>query len=122
MITDSYRTVARSWLPGHAHRPQQPELPGALEDRERQGVGDAEEGDDHGQGEQGVDEVQEHVDVGAGGLPELVPVLHLGQRVAVGDRLDGGAAGLEVDAVGEGDGDLDVELRRRRWPRRRRGR
>ena len=63
MITDSYRTVARSWRPGHADRPQQAELPGALEDRERQGVGDAEQGDEHGQGEQGVDEVEDHVDV-----------------------------------------------------------
>ena len=65
MITDSQRTVARSWRAGHAHRPQQPELPGALEDREGQGVGDAEQGDDHGQGEQGVDEVEQHVDLRA---------------------------------------------------------
>ena len=41
---------------GLAHRPQQADLAAPLVDRQRQRVGDAEQGDDDGQGEQDVDE------------------------------------------------------------------
>ena len=47
----------------HADGPQQPELPGPLVHRQRQRVGDADQGDDHGQGQQAVDQVEHLVDL-----------------------------------------------------------
>ena len=96
---DDHRLVAhrRPQLPtGHADRPQQAELTGALEDRQRQGVGDAEQGDEHRQAEQGVDQVEDHVDLRVCAVDVLVPVLHLGLRVGVGHRRDRRAGLLEA--------------------------
>ena len=62
MITDSQRIDRPQLRAGHADGPQQPELAGPLEDRQRQGVGDAEQGDEDGQGEQGVDQAEHLVD------------------------------------------------------------
>ena len=46
MTTDSQRTIARTWSPRHADRPQQAQLTGPLEHRQHQGVDDAQQGDD----------------------------------------------------------------------------
>ena len=48
----------------HADRPQQPDLVGALEHRQHERVHDPDEGDDHGQGEQRVDQAEQLVDLG----------------------------------------------------------
>ncbi len=60
--------------PGHPHRPQQSELPGAVQDRECQGVADAEESDDDREREQGIDESEEPVEgaVWRSGVPRLI--------------------------------------------------
>ena len=51
---------------GHADRTEQAQLPGALEDRERQGVDDAEQGDHDRQQEHHGDEQQQVVDEATG--------------------------------------------------------
>ena len=67
----------------HADRAQHPELAGALEGREHERVDDAEQGDDHGQRQQHVEDGQQLVD--AAGLLLDVGVLgeHLGVREGV---------------------------------------
>ena len=60
--TDSHRIARADLAAGHADRPQQPELTGPLVHRQGQRVGDADEGDDHGQGQQAVDQV-EHLSI-----------------------------------------------------------
>ena len=92
--------------PFHAHGPQQADLAGALEHREHQRVDDAHQGDDDGQGEQGVDQAEQLVDAGDLGLFELGPGLHLHGRVGrqqpVHVALHAGAAvGLQQDGAGE---------------------
>ena len=52
-----------------ADRAQHPELPRALEDRQRQRVHDAEDRDDHRQAQQDVDERHELVELVAPGQP-----------------------------------------------------
>ena len=59
--------------PLHADGAQQPDLVGALEDRQHQRVDDADEGDDHGQGQQRVDQAQQLVDLGRLRRLELRP-------------------------------------------------
>ena len=49
--------------PLHADRAQQADLVGALEHRQHQRVDDPDEGDDHRQGEQGVDQAEQLVDL-----------------------------------------------------------
>ena len=78
-ITDSQRTVERSSRAGLADGSQQPELPGALVDRQRQRVGDAHQGDQDGEAEHAVDDEQHLVDL----RPEAVDVLRSGLRVRV---------------------------------------
>ena len=71
--------------PGLAHRPQQAELAGPLVDRQRQRVGDAHQGDDDRQRQQGVDDGQQHVDAGwviVAANSSLVR--HVGAAVALG--------------------------------------
>ena len=63
MITDSHRMLRAQLAPAHADRTQQPELARPLVDRERERVGDADEGDDHRQEEHHVDQAQELVDL-----------------------------------------------------------
>ena len=63
--------------PRHAHGPQEPELAGALVDRQPQGVVDAEECDEQREHEHALDEVEEPVDRGFLGLLELGLVLGL---------------------------------------------
>ena len=79
--------------PGHAHGSQQAEFSGAFEDRQRQGVGYAHQGDDDGQGQQHVDQRQQLID--RLGLLRFVAALveDLGTGVAVDDLLDGGQGG-----------------------------
>ena len=63
MITDSHRTVERTCDRVRAHGPDQAELARALVHREAERVGDAEGGDEHGQDEQPVEEVDDLVDL-----------------------------------------------------------
>ena len=81
MMADSHRTLDRSLGPGHAHRPEQSELAGALVDRQRQRVGDAEQGDEDGQEEQRVHQREDLVDGIGLGLLELADVFDLHGRV-----------------------------------------
>ena len=67
--------------PGLSDGPQQTEFAGALVDREGQRVGDAEQCDEHREGEQRVDQGQHHVDAAGRGLRVLVAGLHLGIAV-----------------------------------------
>ena len=60
--TDSRRTTARTWRRVAADRPQQPELAGALDDRQHQRVDDAEDGHDHRQQQQRGDDAEQLVD------------------------------------------------------------
>ena len=48
----------------HADGPQQPDFVRALEHREHEGVDDPDQGDEHGQGEQRVDQAQQLVHLG----------------------------------------------------------
>ncbi len=48
----------------HADRPEQSDLPGPFEDRQHERVDNPDQGDDHRQGEEGVDEAEEGVDFG----------------------------------------------------------
>ena len=59
--------------PLHAHRAQQPDLVGALEDREHERVHDPDQGDDHGQAEQRVDQAEQLVDLGRLRAPRTGP-------------------------------------------------
>ena len=65
---------------------QQPELTGALVDRQRQRVADPHHGDQHGDGEQPVDHGQHRVDLGPDRVLVLARGLRFGRRVALGDR------------------------------------
>ena len=91
----------------HADGSQQAELPGPLVDRQGQGVGDADQRDDHGEGEQAVDQVQDLADLGRDRLLEL------------GLVLDRGVGPLADRGVDRGPG---VAPPTRRRPRRRRPR
>ena len=62
MITDSQRTDSAQLAPGHPDRAQHPDLVGALVDRERQGVHDAEDRDRLRQEQQGDEHAEELVD------------------------------------------------------------
>ena len=48
---------------GHPHGAKQPDLPGPLDDRQRQRVGDAEDGDDDGQEQQADYQAEQLVDL-----------------------------------------------------------
>ena len=114
-MTDSQRSAERSWRPRLADRPQEPELPRPLVDRQRQRVADAHHGDQDGDAEQAVDHVQHLVDLVADRVDVPSRVSGSGAPWAVGDGGDGGLAGGLGDAVGE-----RRRTRRRRRPGRRR--
>jgi hypothetical protein len=83
--------------PLHADRPEQADLAGALEHREHERVHDPDQRDEHGQGEQGVDQPEDLVDAGRLGLVELSPGLDLQVRIGgqgAGDGLVRGAAAV----------------------------
>ena len=102
MSTDSQRIARAHLAAGHAHRPEQAELTGPLVHRQRQGVGDADQGDDHGEGEQAVDQVEHHVDLRRDGLLEAGLVLQLGVRpLRRGPPRWPPSRWLGVDAVGD---------------------
>ncbi len=107
--TDSQRTMDRIWRPGRAHRPQQPQLPGPLVDGQGQGVGDAHEGDEDGQGQHHVDQGQHPVDAGRGRVDVLLTVLDLGLAEVVGDGLDRHLTVGDRHAVGQGHQDDGVD-------------
>jgi hypothetical protein len=101
ITTDSQRTIARHLGRGHAHGPQQPELTRPLEHRQRQGVDDAEEGDQHRQQQHHGDEGEQLVDRPARPLLETGLVQHLSVRV-VGQRVRDGVLHLAlVRTVGQ---------------------
>ena len=66
--SDSHRTARRSWRRCMPTARRRPELTGPLVHRQGQRVGDADEGDHHGQGQQAVDQVEHLVDL-AGDAP-----------------------------------------------------
>ena len=106
----------------HADGPQQPELTGPLVHRQRQGVGDADEGDDHGQGQQAVDQVQ-HLSIWpviAALKPAWSCSSAFGQAVERRRRARPGTGG--VDAAGRPSRTPAGRTGRSRWPRRCRGR
>ena len=73
---------------GHANRPNQAELTGALEHRQGQRVGDADQGDHHGQRDHHVHHRQDLVDHALDPLAELVGGLDRRVRVLVGQSGD----------------------------------
>ena len=81
MITDSHRTLDRTWRRVMPTARSRPSSRRALDDRQAERVGDAEQRDDDGEEQQHVDQVQELVDLrGLRGL-ELVARLDLRARV-----------------------------------------
>ena len=103
VITDSHRTVARQLAAALADRRAQPELTGALVDRQRQRVADPHHGDQHGDGEQPVDHGRASSRSRTRPSPCTPRRLRFGRRVALGDRAhDGEAVGLG-HPVGEVD-------------------
>ena len=70
-----------------ADRPQHPELPGALEDRERQRVGDPEQRHEHRQREQRVDHDRQLLDPGRLFGAELLLVADRRVREAIAQQL-----------------------------------
>ena len=119
-ITDSERIMARIWRRFMPTAAQQPDLVGALEHRQHERVDDPDEGDDHGQGEQRVDEAEQLVDLCRLRRLELGPRLDLhvrigGQRVL--DRLLHPRAAVGLQEHRDGQRVLEVgeeEARRRR--------
>ena len=103
--------------PAHADRPQQPELTGALEDRERQRVRDAEQCDHQRHGQQHVDQVQDLVDLVGDRTLELVLRPQRRVRVVLQHPVDRvpGLAHRHTRRVGHQHDVVDV--RRRRWRR-----
>jgi hypothetical protein len=71
-----------------AHRPQQADLARAFQHRQRHRVHHSERGDDDGQPEHPVDQVQQIVDLLGVLLLDLGLIEHLQQRVLAGDLLD----------------------------------
>ena len=90
--TDSQRTMARSWARVWPTARSRPSSRVRSWIGERQGVGDAEQRDEHREGEQGVDQGEHHVDAAGRGLRVLVAGLHLGIAVPRGDLLHRGLA------------------------------
>ena len=70
----------------HADRPEEPDLPGALHDRQGEGVGDPQQGDEQRQPEQPVDRDQDAVELRLLVGGELAPVLELDLGVLRDDR------------------------------------
>ena len=58
---------------GHPHGPEQPQFPGPLQDAQRKGVDDADDGDEDRQPEQDVDQVEEGVEPGRDQILVLRP-------------------------------------------------
>ena len=79
---------ASDLTPMHTNGPQQADLPGPLEDREGQCVGDSEHGNDHRKDEQGVEHHQQLVDLVFLRLPVLGLITNLNVRVIDGSCLD----------------------------------
>ena len=110
MTRASARMLVLSWPPVRPTARSRPSLWAPFVDRQGEGVGDADQGDEDGQGEQTVDEVEQLVDLG--GLLRLV----LGLVEKLGGRV-GGRHGLDVlaaqgggGAPGQPDVDLAVQL------------
>ena len=113
MITDSHRTAGANLGTAHADRAQQPDLAGALVDRQRKCVRDTDQRDEHRQEQQRVDEVHDRVD--GRFLRLLVPgvVAQVGGRVRLDDRFDRGPTVLGTHAGRERGEHEDVEALRR---------
>ena len=105
ITTDSRVIISRSWRAAQPDRAQQPDLAGALDHREREGVDDAEHGDHQGQAEQREDHQHELVDR----RPLLV-----GERRLVLDRDDRQVRDHRVEAApgGRRSSGLGVEDQR----------
>ena len=78
---------------GHPDGTQQAELTGALVDRQRHAVGDAEQGDDDGEPEQPVHQVDDLVELRRLIVDVLGAALQVGVGVCVADAADGGHGG-----------------------------
>ena len=110
MTTDSPRIMLRTWRRTIPTARSRPSSRGAFDDGEHEGVDDAEHGDDHGQGQQGVDDGQQLVDLLGLVLLHRCRVADGHVRVG-GDRLfEAGADRRRVDAIGHLDQDDGVEL------------
>ena len=109
-MTASHRTALAVWCLRHADGSNQPELAGAFVDRQRQAVGDADEGDDDGQGEQAVHEVDDLVELRRLGVDVLGPALQLGVRVGVADAAIAASASASSTPEACGDVHGEVEL------------
>ena len=94
--------------PALPHGPKQPQLAGALVDRQGQRVGDAHEGDHDGHDQQHVDDRQDLVDLAGNRVEVLLAVLDVGCPEAVGNRLDGGLPVGRRHAVDQVDEQHDV--------------
>lgn len=111
MTIDSSRSIRLSLAAAEPDGAEQPDLAGPLDHRQRQGVDDAEDGDDDGQAEQGVDEVEHLVDLAALLVGELALVFDRDDR-QVGERPVEVAPHLGRDGAGlTGDEDERVGLR-----------
>ena len=113
MITDSHRTAERTWRTAHADRAQQPDLAGALVDRQRECVRDTDQRDEHRQEQQRVDEVHDRVDGGFLRLLVLGVVAQVGGRVRLDDLLDRGPTVGRTHAGRERGEHEEVEALRR---------
>ena len=123
---------------GGADRPEHPELAGPLEHGQADRVGDAEDSDDHGQGEQPGHQVEHRVDAlglrAAQPVPVVQPSLRLagehvahrrlrGRGLGAGGEGDQGVGDAAVADVGvEGGGRQPADCRAGHLRRRRRGR
>ena len=84
----------------HADRTQQAELPGALEDRQRQRVADAEHGDHHGEQQQDVDGDEDLVELRLLAGQELAAILDVDLRERRRHPFDRRRSPLGRDTVG----------------------
>ena len=100
-MADSTSTMRRVCPREHPHGAEEPDLPGPLEDGERQGVRDAQQGDEQGQAQETVHGDEEAVELGL--LVGLVggPVIQLHRGVGREDLLDRRTSCLGADPWGE---------------------
>src|SRR5450755_2307394 len=81
---------------GHAHRPEPPQFPGALVDRERQRVGDPQQRHQHAPGQERVEQDQDAVDAAADLVLELLLGAGHDPRVGGQRRPQGGRRGAAI--------------------------
>ncbi len=83
----------------HPDRPEKTYLPGALEDRQHEGVHDTDEGDHDGQGQQGIDQPEQLVHLGLQRLIEGGPGLDLKVGVGLEPTVDSALTNWCVESV-----------------------